>query len=208
MNTRRITILVATLVSIATFALLFGGLYDLALRVGFHTWQAWLFPIAVDLAALTFLIATLDKRVTGKSHAFLWFAAAVAEAVSVLGQFLAHPATEAVPYAPWIASWPAISLLLVQHTLWIVAKDTLVVQEVAQEEAVRTEVLATLTKGGQPGMLDKAVEAMRIAQEAGERMTGGKMAEILGLHKDNGSPHYSKGLQWMKRAEEVLADAT
>src|SRR5690606_4194500 len=187
-------------------ALLFGGLYDLAIRVGFHSWQAWLFPIAVDLAAMTFLVATLDRRISGKSHAFLWFAAAIAEAVSVLGQFLAHPATDAAPYAPWIASWPAISLLLVQHTLWIIAQDTLQVVEESATVAAKQELLEEID-AHQPSLLDRAVDAVLAAKENGRELTGATMAEILGLKKENGSPHLSEGRKILKRAQEAI-DAT
>jgi hypothetical protein len=202
-NTRKFTIALASLVSLATFALLFGGLYDLAIRVGFHSWQAWLFPIAVDLAAMTFLVATLDRRISGKSHAFLWFAAAIAEAVSVLGQFLAHPATDAAPYAPWIASWPAISLLLVQHTLWIIAQDTLQVVEESATVAAKQELLEEID-AHQPTLLDRAVDAVLAAKENGRELTGATMAEILGLKKENGSPHLSEGRKILKRAQEAI----
>lgn len=208
MNTRKILIPAAILVTLTTFVYLYIGLHALAVSyIGLENLPAVLFPFAIDAATLVFLVAALDHRVKGTNYLFVWSCVVLLSAVSVVAQYIAHPGSAETPLAPWLASVPAATLIFLTHLLWIVAQDSLVVKQEAEKEAVRETILAKVTDGAAVGMLDRAVEALQVAQEAGQRMTGSKMAEILNLYKDNGSPHYSKGLQWMKRAEEATADA-
>jgi hypothetical protein len=199
LNTRKILIPSAIFVTLVAFVYLYLGLYELAKGyIHLAPLPAILFPFAVDAATLVFLVAALDKRVKGMHYVFVWSTVAALSAVSVVAQYIAHPATEATPLAPWLAAVPAASLIVLTHLLWIVAQDTITL-------TTEAEVLSKVTGDAQPGMLEKAIEAIEIAQQSGIKMTSGNMARVLGLTKENGSPHYSKGQQWLKKAEEAMA---
>lgn len=206
MNTRKILIPAAILVTLATFVFLYVGLHMLAVDyIGLAPLPAVLYPFAIDAATLVFLVAALDKRIKGVNYGFVWACVVLLSAVSVTAQYIAHPATEDTPLAPYLASVPAATLILLTHLLWLIAQDALVVVEETKKVEATEAVLAKVTGGAKPGTLDAAIEALQIATDAGERMTGSKMAEVLGIYKENGSPHYSKGLQWLKKAEEAMA---
>lgn len=199
MNTRKILIPSAIFVTLVAFTYLYLGLYTLAQDyIRLDPLPAILFPFAVDAATLVFLVAALDRRVKGMHYVFVWSTVAALSAVSVVAQYIAHPATDDTPLAPWLAAVPAASLIVLTHLLWIIAQDTLTV-------ATEAEVLDKVTTTGEPSMLDKAIEAIEVASKAGLTMNGGTMARALGLFKPNGSPHYSKGSQWLKKAEEEMA---
>lgn len=205
MNTRKILIPAAILVTLTTFVYLYIGLHALAVEyIGLEPLPAILYPFAIDAATLVFLVAALDHRVKGVHYLFVWSCVVLLSGVSVVAQYIAHPGLPETMLAPWLASVPAASLIFLTHLLWIIAQDHLVLQEEAATVAAKEEILAKVTGGQKTGMLDIAIEAVQVAREAGERLTGSKMAEILGLIKENGSPHYSKGLQWLKKAEEAL----
>lgn len=206
MNTRKILIPAAILVTLTTFVYLYIGLHALAVSyIGLEALPSILFPFAIDAATLVFLVAALDHRVKGTNYLFVWSCVVLLSGVSVVAQYIAHPGTDSTPLAPWLASVPAASLIFLTHLLWIVAQDTLVLKEEAVKIATTEAVLAKVTGDVQPGMLEKAIEAIEIASQSGVKMTGGKMAKALDLVKENGSPHYSKGQQWLKKAEEAMA---
>lgn len=206
MNTRKILIPAAILVTLTTFVYLYIGLHALAVSyIGLESLPAILFPFAIDAATLVFLVAALDHRVKGVHYLFVWSCVVLLSAVSVVAQYIAHPGTPETALAPWLASVPAASLIFLTHLLWIIAQDSLVLQEQAVKVATTEAVLAKVTGDAQPGMLERAIEALEVANQSGIRMTGGKMAKALDLVKENGSPHYSKGQQWLKKAEEAMA---
>lgn len=205
---KRLVVALAAVVASTTFVLLFGGLFDLALEIGLHRWQAWLFPISIDGLTLAALVATLDHRVKGVHLTYAWVVVVMGTAVSTFSQFLLH-AQDRVPgtpdwTAPVIASFPALGLAMVWHLLWVIAKESVSEVERAQKAAMTEDVLARLTGGAPQGTLEKAIEVLEVAQATGERVTGSKMAQALGLLKENGSPHYSVGLKWLKKAEEAM----
>lgn len=204
MNTRKILIPAAILVTLVAFVYLYVGLYQLALHyIRLEPLPAALFPFAVDAATLVFLIAALDKRVKGKHYVFVWSVVAGLSTVSVVAQYIAHPATPDTPLAPWLAAVPAASLIVLTHLLWIIAQDTLQIAEESATVAAKQELLEEI-EAAQPSLLDRAVEALLVAREAGKDLTGAAMAEILGLKKENGSPHLSEGRKILKRAQEAL----
>lgn len=193
MNTRKILIPAAILVSVLSFLYLYLGLYHFA-SVRTDALSAILYPFAIDAVVLVFLIAALDRHVKGSHYAFVWSIVAAGSAVSAVAQYIVH---EGEWWERALLAFPALALVALTHLLWVVAQDSI---EVRNTE----DVLARLTGGAPQGTLEKAIEVLEVAQATGERVTGSKMAQALGLLKDNGSPHYSVGLKWLKKAEEAM----
>lgn len=208
MNTRKILIPAAILVTLTTFVYLYIGLHELAVGyIGLATLPALLFPFAIDAATLVFLVAALDHRVKGKHYLFVWSCVVLLSGVSVVAQYIAHPSTASTPLAPWLASVPAATLIFLTHLLWIIAQDVLVVQEETAKVEATEAVIAEVTGGVETDTLGAAVNALREAKAEGMHLTGSAMAGILGIKKANGRPHLAKGNEWLKKAEEVLARA-
>jgi hypothetical protein len=106
----RITAVLVGLLGIASFALSFEALRDLAVRTGALPPQsAWLFPILVDGAAIIFSLSAFRASVVGAESDRRWhFSLVVAISLCSVGFNIAHAEKGVVPSA--IAAAPPILL--------------------------------------------------------------------------------------------------
>lgn len=113
----RITAVLVGLLGIASFALSFEALRDLAVRTGALPPQsAWLFPILVDGAAIIFSLSAFRASVVGAESDRRWhFSLVVAISLCSVGFNIAHAEKGVVPSA--IAAAPPILLFLAFESL-------------------------------------------------------------------------------------------
>ncbi|MEK7954317.1 DUF2637 domain-containing protein [Luteolibacter soli] len=113
----RLTAILVALLGIASFALSFGALRDLAVRTGALPPQsAWLFPILVDGAAIIFSLSAFRASAVGAERDRRWhFSLVVAISLCSVCFNVAHAEKGLVPSA--IAAAPPILLFLAFESL-------------------------------------------------------------------------------------------
>jgi hypothetical protein len=112
----RITAVLVGLLGIASFALSFEALRDLAVRSGMPSQSAWVFPLLVDGAAICFSLSAFRASAVGSESDRRWhFSLVVAISLCSVGFNIAHAEKGVVPSA--IAAAPAILLFLAFESL-------------------------------------------------------------------------------------------
>ena len=112
----RFTAVLVGLLGIASFALSFEALRDLAVRSGMPSQSAWIFPLLVDGAAICFSLSAFRASAVGSESDRRWhFSLVVAISLCSVGFNIAHAEKGVVPSA--IAAAPPILLFLAFESL-------------------------------------------------------------------------------------------
>jgi len=163
----RFTAVLVGMLGIASFALSFEALRDLAVRTGALPPQsAWLFPILVDGAAIIFSLSAFRASAVGAESDRRWhFSLVVAISLCSVGFNIAHAEKGLVPSA--IAAAPPILLFLAFESL---------LRQLGPERPA-----APPKRRPQPKVLPLASKALPVASNA---ETGAKRAKALELAKE------------------------
>lgn len=203
MNTRRILIPAAVLVSLLTFVYLYIGLWHFA-AARTDPVSAALYPFAIDAVVLVFLIAALDAHVKGKHYAFVWSIVASGSAVSAITQYVVH---DGAWWERMLLAFPALALVSLTHLLWVIAQDSLHVREQMAHQQEAKRILEVVPDAPPNDLNAEAVRVLEAAQARGIKVTGNYMAERLGLFEEDGvTPAYQKGYHRLKQAMKALKE--
>lgn len=133
----------AVVITIASMAILYYGLYGLAREAGYTSWQSALFPSVVDgVVFVAYLSAYVFRN--GWHRAYAWSVVVVCVGVSALGQYLhtqslvgtllhgvpnvpGKPLRTVPDWAPWVAVIPSLASAVALHlavTLFRVGRAT------------------------------------------------------------------------------------
>lgn len=230
-NARNIVRLMAGVVSVSTFVLLYFGLVDLARLSGMHDARAWLYPLAIDGMVAAGYASTLVLSRSGLAYA--WFVVGIGSGLSLFGQWLHASALSDWQWSGPVAAAPALSLSLVWHLLFLVVRRDVVptvmdtptvelesVPDIAPEPVVKPVAL-TLAAGSPrvsvtapvsapkavrapSDTLTKAVAVLSAARATGETVTGPVMAHRLGLANAGTASGDKSGRRWVVKAAAAL----
>lgn len=188
--TRLAAALITVVIGVASFALSFASLYDLARRCEMYSSFAWLWPVTVDgtIVLATMAIVALAEYPDQRSNRrFFWVMLGAAALVSVGGNALHALLPRDVPLNPWLAAAIAtvapLSLLADTHGLAVLwrfrptqpaeAAAALTAQRVNKWEAV----------------------ASQLVERGKTKLPVVKVAEILRSVHDLGISHRQVGLE-------------
>ncbi len=190
----RSTAVMVALLGIASFALSFGALRDLAVRTGaLPPGSAWIFPILVDGAAIIFSLSAFRASVIGAERDRRWFfSLVILITLASVGFNVAHAEKGILPSA--IAALPPILLFMAFESLLRQIRPERAPAPVPARKAAQRKAVSEPGKAPSAA-LDSEVEfrrakALSLAEEG---LSKASIARELGVSAATVSRYLGKG---------------